>query len=56
MKFRLRLPLLALLLAAPAFAHAEPTVAGFWERKDKDGNPSAWFLFSDKDQLFRDAS
>ena len=51
MKFRLRLAV-ALLLAAPAFAHAEPTVAGFWERQDKDGNPSAWFFFSAKGDMF----
>ncbi len=25
---------------------------GFWEARDSDGNPTAWFLFSGKDEVY----
>ncbi len=45
---------LSLLLLAPSLARAqsEPTVDGFWEVRDKDGNPTAWFLFAEKDNVY----
>jgi uncharacterized protein (DUF2147 family) len=43
---------LAVLLATTALAHAEPIVNGFWEARDSDGNPTAWFLFSGKNDVF----
>jgi len=45
---------LALLVAVGGVARAdnEPTATGFWEVKDDDGNPTAWFLFSQKHDVF----
>jgi len=53
MKLRSALAL-AFLVAAGAAARADnpPTAAGFWEAKDDDGKPSAWFLFSQKHDVF----
>ena len=50
MKFRLSLAI-AISIAAPALAHAEPTAAGFWEI-DEGGKPTAWFLFSQKNEVY----
>ena len=54
MKFRSAFAL-ALLVAATTAARAdseEPTAAGFWQYQDDDGHPLAWFLFSEKDDVF----
>jgi uncharacterized protein (DUF2147 family) len=53
MKFRAAFAL-ALLVATPTLAHADSaaTAAGFWEADDDDGNPSAWFLFTNKSGVF----
>jgi len=44
----------AVLAATTSFARADkqPSAAGFWEAKDDDGNPTAWFLFSEKNNVF----
>ena len=53
MKFRSAFAL-ALLVASTAVVRAddEPTAAGFWEAQDSDGNPTAWFLFTDKNNVY----
>ena len=51
MKFRLALAF-AVVFAAATAARAEPTAAGFWEAQDSDGHPTAWFLFTDKKDVF----
>ena len=54
MKFRSAFAL-AILVAATTAARAdseEPTAAGFWQYQDDDGHPLAWFLFTDKDDIF----
>jgi hypothetical protein len=52
MNFRSTLAL-AVLLAATTLAQADPTVKGFWEARDNDGNPTAWFLFNgNKDDVY----
>jgi hypothetical protein len=53
MKFRSALAL-AFLVALGGVARADnaTTAAGFWEAKDDDGNPTAWFLFSQKHDVF----
>src|SRR5579863_2634334 len=45
---------LSFLLAAlgPARADSEPTATGFWEAQDDDGNPTAWFLFTEKNDVY----
>jgi hypothetical protein len=53
MKFRSALALAFLVaLGGVARADNETTAAGFWEAKDDDGNPTAWFLFSQKHDVF----
>ena len=53
MKLRSAL-LIALLVAIPSLGRADPhaTASGFWEVKDDDGNTSAWFLFSEKNNVY----
>jgi hypothetical protein len=51
MKFRSALAL-AVVFASTAWAHADPGVNGFWEARDADGNPTAWFLFSAKNDVY----
>ena len=53
MKFRAAFAL-SFLLATAGFAHADPelTAAGLWEADDDDGNPTAWFLFSEKGEVY----
>jgi len=52
MKFRSGLAL-AVLLAVTTLARADTTVKGFWEARDSDGNPTAWFLFNgNKDDVY----
>jgi uncharacterized protein (DUF2147 family) len=51
MKFRATLAL-AFLAAATAGAHAEPTATGMWEAVDKNGKPEAWFLFTQKNEVY----
>lgn len=55
MKFRSAFAL-ALLVAAGTAARAasdsEPTAAGFWELQNDDGKPKAWFLLTDKDDVY----
>lgn len=45
---------LSLLLALTSLARAdsEPTAAGFWEVRDSDGNPTGWFLFTEKNEVY----
>jgi hypothetical protein len=45
---------LAFLLVTTMVVRADtpPTAAGFWEVKDDDGNPTAWFLFTEKNDVF----
>jgi uncharacterized protein (DUF2147 family) len=54
MKFRSAFALAVLAAAATTAAHAsdEPTAAGFWELQNDDGSPKAWFLFTDKDEVY----
>ena len=40
------------LTATEGRAAALPTASGFWEVKDDDGFTSAWFLFSEKNNVF----
>jgi uncharacterized protein (DUF2147 family) len=53
MKFRAAFAL-SFLLATAGLAHADPeqTAAGFWEADDDDGNPTAWFLFAEKGDVY----
>jgi len=53
MKLRSAL-VLALLVATTTVGRADPqpTAAGFWEAKDDDGFTTAWFLFSEKKNVF----
>ena len=53
MKLRSAL-VLAALVAIPTLGRADPhtTASGFWEVKDDDGNVSAWFLFSEKNNVY----
>ena len=51
MKFRSGLAL-AVLLAVTTLARADTTVKGFWEARDSDGNPTAWFLFNGRDDVY----
>jgi len=45
---------LGLLFAFTAIARAGPdvTAAGFWELRDSDDKPQAWFLFTQKDEIY----
>jgi len=53
MKLRSALALAALVaLGAAARADEQQTAAGFWELRDDDGKPTAWFLFSQKHDVF----
>ena len=51
MNIRLSLAI-TVLLAATSLGRAEPTVSGFWEARDADGHPTAWFLFSGKNEVY----
>ena len=53
MKLRSALAL-AFLVSAGGVARADDghTAAGFWEVTDDDGKPTAWFLFSQKHDVF----
>jgi uncharacterized protein (DUF2147 family) len=53
MKFRAAFAL-SFLLATAGLAHADPelTAAGLWEADDDDGNPTAWFLFAEKNDVY----
>jgi hypothetical protein len=55
MKFRSAFAL-ALLVAVSSAARAdsdtEPTATGFWELQNDDGKPKAWFLFTEKDDVY----
>jgi uncharacterized protein (DUF2147 family) len=37
---------------AAARADSGPTATGFWELQDDDGKPKAWFLFSQKNEVY----
>lgn len=39
--------------AASAYAQTVPTAAGFWAQSDDNGNVRAWFLFDEKDEIYR---
>jgi Uncharacterized protein conserved in bacteria (DUF2147) len=53
MNFRPALALAFLVaLSGVARADSENTATGFWEAKDDDGNPTAWFLFTQKHDVF----
>jgi hypothetical protein len=44
---------LAFLVVTGVVARAdELTAAGFWELKDDDGKPEAWFLFTQKNEVY----
>jgi uncharacterized protein (DUF2147 family) len=53
MKLRTAL-VFAVLAATTSLARADkqPSAAGFWEVKDDDGFTSAWFLFSEKNNVY----
>jgi hypothetical protein len=53
MKLRSALALAVLVvMGTVARADNEQTAAGFWEATDDDGKPTAWFLFSQKHDVF----
>jgi uncharacterized protein (DUF2147 family) len=43
---------IALMLLTMGFVHAAPlpTVSGFWETDDDEGQPQAWFFFEEKEK------
>ena len=44
---------MAFVVATASLARADtPTAAGFWEAQDDDGHPTAWFLFTDKNNVY----
>lgn len=53
MKLRSAL-VIALVAAIPSLGRADPhsTASGFWEVREDDGFTSAWFLFSEKNNVF----
>jgi len=51
MRFRLSLVVAGFLSTCSA-SYAEPLVTGFWEARDSSGHPTAWFLFSGKNEVY----
>lgn len=44
------------LIAAPsAFAQAQPSAVGLWQKTDDDGKPMGWFLFVEKNGVYEGA-
>lgn len=53
MKFRLSLALALIVAGAATTARAdEPSAAGFWQYQDDEGHPLAWFLFTEKNDVY----